>query len=363
MRFHAHAVFNRACIFYCGGAFLVLMFFCLCFLSCGAATSTSTNPQPTPAPTPTPGTPAITSPSSGASVLSPLMFTGSVAGVPNVDHSQLFLDNTSSIYYGGALPMKNKWMFVPDGQHTLTLTAYDKNNNALASTSANVDVSGQTSPAALPELQSIPAWQFCSQDLAGSECASGLGVATSTQTQNVATPSLSGASTQFSLGGAQAYSNALWWISLGGGTLLSNFTYALDFYIDNADAPEALEFDVNQSFGGNRYTYGTECSYKNTHHWDVWNPLAEAWVPSSVPCPPVASNQWHHLQWQFQRVNNQVHYISITLDGTATPVNMYFNLEPNWKPEDIDIAFQMDGDYKQTPYNVWLDNVTLTASY
>ena len=155
----------------------------------------------------------------------------------------------------------------------------------------------------------------------------------------------------------------MWWISLGGGTLLSQFTYDLDFYIDNASAPEALEFDVNQSFGGTRYTFGTECSYKNTHKWDVWDPVKEVWDTTSAPCPQVSSAQWHHLTWQFERVNGQVHYISVTVDGTTYPINVYLNPQPNWNLEDVDVAFQMDGDYKQTPYKVWLDNVTLTTSY
>ena len=29
--------------------------------------------------------------------------------------------------------------------------------------------------------------------------------------------------------------------------------------------------------------------------------------------------------------------------------------------ESVDVAFQMDGNYAQQPYNVWLDNVALTA--
>jgi hypothetical protein len=254
-------------------------------------------------------------------------------------------------------------MFIPDGQHTLTLTAYDKTDAAVGSTSSTITISGQTSPAAMSKLQDISSWQWCTQQLAGTACASGIGQATSTQTQNLATPSLSGASAQYSLGGTTGYSNALWWISLGGGTPLNTFTYDLDFYIDNASAVEAFEFDVNQSYGGIRYTWGTECSFLNTHKWDVWNPLTEKWVPSSAPCNTVTSNKWHHLTWQFDRVNNQVHYISVTLDGTTMPLNLTFPPQPNWKEEDIDIAFQMDGNYHQTPYNVWLDNVTLTASY
>lgn len=329
---------------------------------CGSGTKSATAPS-TPSPSTSASGPVITTPASNIGALqSPILFTGSVASTPDVDHSRVLLDGTS-ILYGGILPMKNFQLFIPDGQHTLVLAAYDKNDNELASTSTPVDISGQVSPAHLSQLQNIPAWQFCTQDLAGTACASGLGQSVSTQTQSVATPSLSGSSAEFTLSGTQGYSNALWWVQLGGGTLLSKFTYDLDFYVNNPDVVEALEFDVNQSYGGVRYTYGTECSYKNTHMWDVWDPQHLVWVPSSVPCPPVAANTWHHLTWQFERVNKQVHYISVTLDNVTRPVNLYLNPEPNWNKEDIDVAFQMDGDSNQDPYNVWLDNVTLTASY
>jgi len=352
--------FSRCCLFLLAGCL------CLALVACGAGmpgSSTAPAPSPTPTPpSPPSNAPTITAPAAGASVQSPVLFTGSVASTPNADHSRLLLDGTS-IFYGGILPMKNKWMFIPNGQHTLTLTAYDKSDSPVGSTSINIDISGQISPAPMSKLQDTPAWQSCTQDLSGTVCASGLGQATTSQTQNLSTPSLSGASTEYSLGGKTGYSNALWWISLGGGTQLNTFTYDLDFYIDNADATEALEFDVNQSYGGTRFTWGTECSFKNTHFWDVWNPLTEAWVPTTVPCNPVTSNQWHHLTWQFNKVNDEVHYISITLDGVTSPVNMSFPPQPNWNQEDIDIAFQMDGNYNQTPYNVWLDNVTLSASY
>jgi hypothetical protein len=292
-----------------------------------------------------------------------VLFSGDAGTLANVDHMSILLDVGSGIFSAGYVPFANKWMFLPTGQHDVTLAAYSSNNTQLGETTVMLNVQGQMSPAVLPQLQSIPAWQWCTATLSGSPCASGLGQAVSTQVNDQSAPSLSGSSTLFTLGGTQGYSNALWWISLGGGTLLSQFTYDLDFYIDNASAPEALEFDVNQSYEGTRYTWGTECSYKNTHKWDVWNPLAEVWVTSSAPCPPVASKQWHHLTWQFERVNNQVHYISVTLDGNTYPINLYLNPQPNWNLDDIDIAFQMDGDYKQTPYHVWLDNVSLTASF
>jgi hypothetical protein len=41
-------------------------------------------------------------------------------------------------------------------------------------------------------------------------------------------------------------------IPLGGGADVSHFTYDLYFCIDNGPASQALEFDVNHTFGGTR---------------------------------------------------------------------------------------------------------------
>jgi hypothetical protein len=209
-------------------------------------------------------------------------------------------------------------------------------------------------------VQTLPNWQWCTAELNGKPCASGLGNATSTLTQEQQTPSLSGNSSQYTLGGHTAYSNALWWKSFGPNSTPTHFVYDLYFYINDPNAPEALEFDINQSFNGQRYTWGTECSYRDTGHWDIWNSEAERWETTDVPCPVVSGQTWHHLTWQGDRVNGQVHFISVTLDGNVSTVDKYYNPQPNYAGSDVNVAFQMDGDYRQDPYDVWLDNVTLS---
>lgn len=56
-----------------------------------------------------------------------------------------------------------------------------------------------------------------------------------------------------------------------------------------------------------------------------------------------------------------MHYISLILDDQTFPVDIWYNSQQNWRMEDIDIAFQINGDFAQHPYSVWLDKVNLTA--
>lgn len=210
-------------------------------------------------------------------------------------------------------------------------------------------------------VQSLPDWQWCTAQLNGHECASGLGNATSSMTPNQSDPSLSGNSSHFKIGGPTHYSNALWWKSLGVDTTSTHFVYDLYFYMKDPNFPEALEFDINQSMDGKRWTWGTECSYRDTGHWDIWNSETLKWEPTDVPCPVVSANEWHHLAWTVERVSGQAHYISVELDGKVTQVDKYYNPQLNYRGDGVNIAFQMDGDYRQDPYSVWLDNVSLSS--
>jgi hypothetical protein len=142
----------------------------------------------------------------------------------------------------------------------------------------------------------------------------------------------------------------------------THFTYDLYFQIDNPGAAQALEFDTNQAIGKNRYIWGTECNFRGSGKWDIWDGQNGTWNATGVPCHPVTANQWHHLIWQFERVGNQVHYISVTLDGKASKVDAYRNFQTGGGGNGaISVALQMDGDYQQSPYKVWLDKVNLTA--
>lgn len=179
------------------------------------------------------------------------------------------------------------------------------------------------------------------------------------QTIYVLSPSLSGAASKYSLSGTQSYSDALWWKQLGANSAARNFKYDVYFYIKNPTAAQALEFDVNQSVGGMKYIFGTECSIKSTGTWHVWSSSLK-WQDTGIPCHAPAAYKWHHLTEQFQRYGTSVKFISITLDGHTSYVNRIYAPQGSGVQE-LNVAFQMDGNRSMTAYQVWLDKVTLTA--
>jgi hypothetical protein len=192
--------------------------------------------------------------------------------------------------------------------------------------------------------------------------------------QDVKSPTMSGNSTQFNIGGTMDYSDVLWNNHLIGDlssqglpdtnhTLvptLHNFTYDVWFYSSNIGSSEALEFDINQFFDGMGFTWGHECRVEGGNEWDIWDTATLKWLPTGIPCYPM-QNAWNHLILQVQRTsNNQELYQSITLNGQTSTLNWQYApfSAPGWW--GITVNYQMDGDYKQTPYTVYLDELNFT---
>jgi major membrane immunogen (membrane-anchored lipoprotein) len=191
--------------------------------------------------------------------------------------------------------------------------------------------------------------------------------------QNISSPSRSGNSTRMDIGGQTVYSDVLWNNHLIGDfssqglpdsnrTLvpnLHNFTYDVYFYVTDLGSSQALEFDINQFVGGYSYIWGHECRVAGGNQWDIWDNPGQKWKATGIACNPVA-NAWNHLVLQVQRTSdNHLLFQSITLNGVTSVLNYYESPTPsNWY--GITINYQQDGNYKQAPYSIWLDNLNFT---
>jgi hypothetical protein len=131
-------------------------------------------------------------------------------------------------------------------------------------------------------------------------------VAAYSMRQGISSPSRDGRAAQFSLGGSTPYSNALWWKQLGGNSSATHFVYDLYYYIKNPSAAQALEFDVNQSVGGHKYIFGTECDIKGTHTWHVYDAYNHRWVSTSLACGLPRAFTWNHLVLEFVRSSGKM---------------------------------------------------------
>lgn len=207
-------------------------------------------------------------------------------------------------------------------------------------------------------IHAMPGWGSCSA-CAGKN-ASGP-VAKYSMTQHRYSPSITSNSTQFWIGGTRPYSDVLWYKSVPAAASAQNFTYDIYFYIQNPNASEALEFDLNVAYNHRYYVFGNQCNPKSSHSWDVWNAPAGHWVSTGVACPVFPAYRWNHVTINMQRTSSSyLRYVSFTYNGVTHYVNKYINSRYTSYSNGVSIDFQMDGNSTMTPYSVWLDRVNLS---
>lgn len=299
---------------------------------------------------------AVVAPWNGATVGSPVHFVASASSRAPITGMRIYLDGHSVFAtYAHSL---DTYVGMSAGHHLATVQAWDSTGAVMISY-LNLQVSG-TPNAATPSwgssvqanVEQMGGWQTCN-NCAG---AGGSGPAVPHYVAyGVNSPSIDGKSAQFTNAGYAAYSDVIWWRQLGANAGSTHFLYDLYFYIKDPGAAEALEFDVNQSTGGRKYVFGTQCGVNADHQWDVWG--NNHWNPTGVGCS-INAYSWNHLTAEFYRVNGAVHYVAITLNGNKAYINRTYGSIGSGANE-INVAFQMDQTIVHRTFSAWLDKVSL----
>lgn len=313
---------------------------------------------------------SVSSPAAGSTSGSPVHFVASATSANPITAMRIYVDNVS-VYLVSASSL-NTSVTMSAGTHSIVVQAWDS-TGAVFKTPMSLTVGGSAptptpTPAPAPGLPAPPAgavvkggidqmagWESCTV-CAGANAAGP--VATYSMVENQPSPSLDGASAKFSISGTTPYSDALWWKQLGAADTATHLKYDVDFYITNPGVAQALEFDNNQSNGVHKFIYGTQCNIKGGH-WDVWGNAAGNWLSTGIACSAPTAFVWHHLTWEFQRTATNVIFVGFTYDGVTHYVNRSYPARGSGVHE-MNVAFQMDGDFAMHAYSTWLDRVTLT---
>jgi hypothetical protein len=94
-------------------------------------------------------------------------------------------------------------------------------------------------------------------------------------------------------------------------------------------------------------------------HFDVWGNANGNWISTGIPCSAPSAFTWHHLTWEFKRTATQVIFIGFTYDGVTHFVNRTYTARPS-SVNELNVAFQIDGDSHKDAYSAWVDKVSLT---
>ena len=196
--------------------------------------------------------------------------------------------------------------------------------------------------------------------------------------ESVDAPSLDRTALRCALSGGQPYSNIHCYRNLENNPTAERFTLAMWFYYSplvagqyGEDLVQALEFSVSKWAGERRYEWALQWRKVGVEApgWRYWDAHAkpDRWVglPTRIDDPAVlvpAGEVWHAFALEGEIVGGRVHYLWLTLDGRRYYIGVV--VAPEAIPAGVDrlsVAVQLDGNSQQMPYNMFVDQVRLSA--
>lgn len=308
----------------------------------------------------------ISSPSDGATVSSPVQVTATASASSGISRTYIYVDyNVAYKTSGGKVSTS---LSLSSGWHKLVVQSWDNNGN-VHKNGIKVNVSGSSTSSSSSStsisstaknyynIDQMSGWQSCDS------CSGAGGAGASIPhylSQYISSPSLDGKSAKFSVSGSSPYASALWWKQLGAYGSASHFVYDFYYYIKNPDASQALEFDANQSVNGRKYIFGTECNFKETHTWRVYDTPNHTWRDTGITCSKPTAYKWHHVTLEFSRSSGYVKFVSVTVDGSKHYFNRSYYSKSS-SVNELNVAVQLDGNSSMTDYSLWVDKIKLSA--
>jgi hypothetical protein len=316
----------------------------------------------------------VSSPSPGATVGSPVHFVANASGSAPISSMIVYVDDQQQyLTYNNSLDTN---INVGAGSHSAIVKAWDNYGN-IYQNSFNFTVSGTTTTSSASsstavtsgtnfwDIDQMSGWGDCTV-CAG---AGGNGPAAGYSLELYqGSPSIDGKSAKFSIWGSTPYADVLWWKQVNDGynnAYINNnahhFVYDTYFMVNDSNAVQALEFDINQFVNGHSLIFGTQCNVRSGNRWDIWDNVNNRWVGTGKYCSAPSAWTWHHVVVEVERASDGgdwLHYISIEMDGNKTYLDAWY--APTWTSwKGITVNFQMDGNYAMQPYTVWMDKFNL----
>ena len=195
---------------------------------------------------------------------------------------------------------------------------------------------------------------------------------------NVSSPSLDGNSLRCAITGGDPYSNIHCYRNLDAEPTSNFFTLSMSFFyqpassFNNVGGPsivQGLEFTMSKWDQGLRYEWALQWNNVNNScdtgapDWLYWDPADLCqWIDFGTGYT-VAGGQWHPLILNGEILDGQVRYNHFFVDNQEQQLSIPLiasTSDPN-VPDKLAVAVQLDGNSTETPYEVFIDDVTLTS--
>ena len=291
-----------------------------------------------------------------------------------LDSNLVYKQNTSANTITQSIPMSS-------GQHEIIARAWDT-SGAYATASATADITTSNTTASSGGLipnppSSAKTWNDVEEMKGWSDCGACAGNPSGTGPvgkywfkQGVTSPSLDGNSMETYIGGWVPWADNVFGFHFGPQNWANHILYTVHFLwnapkttsADGSYVVQAAEFDSFFFSNGFKYMFGTQCDYAGGY-WGIWNGPENKWQNTSVKCNKFPPNQWHTVTWYGERDQNQkkVHFVALAVDGHQSKIDRWMDAVGSGSNDDSGIQFQQDSDRYGSPWNAWVDQISLTV--
>jgi|SRR5579872_602362 len=340
----------------------------------GSSVASTVNVAVTAAATPTI---TISSPVDGATISSPVAVTAAASGETIPGDMQIY-DNGALAYETPApATTLSTSLNLAAGAHTLTVKGWYGNpasNNVMSSVSITVASGGDNPPAgsttfAFPYYLSAAShnpslWNECGT------CANsnpGSGPTVNYIISGVANPTGSGSETVLKFNLAQVngpYADGYSWVEDGARPALASYvSISMDMYIPPqfANTKQQIEFEAQQQFNNEIYDFAWGANFKASGQWATWTYNPASWNPTGI-ANNLTAGVWHHITAVGHFTPGQVHYDTLTVDGTTNTINQVQPATPKTVSDKFTNAIQLDSDSAAEPYYIYIDNLKVVVN-
>jgi len=293
---------------------------------------------------------------------------GSAVSSHPITAMRIYLDNVSVFLADSA--NINTSVSASVGSHLLVVQAWDS-TGAIFKTPMTIVVgtpppTPTPTPAPTPaivfeEVQQQTGWMICGS--CGDPGGSGPRP-TYSMIRGIGSPSLSGSSAEFNIGGTLQYADAYWFYEHPPmSTALTALTYEFDLYVpaNSLNAPQGIEFECQQQLNGYVYNFAWQAEYSG-NQWRVFNYTTKRWVNAGIPLQRFSPNVWHHIVAQYHNnaATHTTYHDALTIDGVRYPVEIAQPATPSSDGNGFSNAFQLDLNSVPMAFQVFVDNMQIT---